>query len=187
MTEENNNLKGLNFPAEEKQKLELQLATAQSEASFNLSEKNRIKKELSEAKEENSQLSEVASRVKEAEDQIQSLKIKLRQEQETSKLQRDEKTAAETSLKIAQQEIAEYRHDIPKIEEEKRLAFETGLLVARHHVDKYPFWDKIDWTSLKVPINITVPVPSYFLQPSKIKNISEEELKKSVPDKGKEQ
>ncbi len=147
--------------------------TAQSEASFNLSEKNKLDQELSEANEEIKKLKTVADRVKEAEDEVLSLKTKLREEQEKFRLQRDEKASNEASLKIAQQDITEYRHDIPRIEEEKLLAFESGLLVARHHVDRFPVWDKIDWTSLKVPANIDAPVPSYSLQQGKIKHLSQ--------------
>ena len=81
LKEENDSLKKLNFSAEESHDLETQLAKAQSEAFFNLSEKIKVDQELSKANNEIRRLKEAANWAKAAEDEVLSLKNKLQDEQ----------------------------------------------------------------------------------------------------------
>ena len=71
------------------------------------------------------------------------------------------------------------------------MAFETGLLLAQDHVDKTPVWDQINRTTLKVPEQVGVYVPAYFLQKGKVKELVHQQMKKKKEDatkkkKGKE-
>ena len=158
LTEENDILKGLNFSTEDKQNLETQLVVAQPEAFSNLNEKIKIEQELSEANKEIMKLKEATDRTKAVEDEVLLLKNKLQDEREKSKGLDEEKALIAASLrsvqeerdsyasqlKIYEKEIADFRLDIPRIEEEKIMTFKSDLLLARDHVDITQVWDQID-------------------------------------------
>ena len=96
LKEENAKFKELGLTAEEKQNLEVQLAIAQSEASFNLRENIKIKKDFSEA---TKKIKEVADRAKVAEDEASSLKSKLQDEHRKFEELKEKWASSEASLK----------------------------------------------------------------------------------------
>ena len=169
LTEERDRLKELGFTAEDKQKMEAELAEVKLENS-------KLATDLSKATEDVKQLE---TRVEAAEGEVASLKDSLKEEQTKSQ-------GLEVSLKACEEEVEEYRQAIPQLEEDKLLAFESDLLVARDHADCSKVWDQIDWTTIRIPSNIDATVPPYFRQPGKIRNLSREYDKQSEIDKGKE-
>ena len=146
-------------------------------------ENSKLTKDLSEATEG---MQRFKGRAEAAEGEVISLKDQLREGQAKSKKLDEDKARLEVSLKSCEQEIAEYRQDIPQLEEDKLLAFESGLLVAQDHVDRSKVWDQIDWTTIRIPSNIEATVPPYFRQPGKIRKFSLEYDKQCETSKGKE-
>ena len=126
LTEERNKLKELGLTAEDRQNMEARLA----EAKF---ENSKFTKDLLEA---TKGMQRFKDRAEAAEGEVISLKDQLREEQAKSQELNEDKAWVETSLKACEQEIAEYRQDIPQLKEEKLLGFESGLLVARDHADR---------------------------------------------------
>ena len=156
--------------------MEAQLAEAKLENS-------KLAKDLSEATEDMQQFKD---RAKTVQGEVASLKDQLKDQQAKSQKLDDDKARLDVSLKACEQEIAEYRQDIPQLEEDKLLAFESGLLVARDHADRSKVWDQIDWTTIRIPSNIEATVPPYFRQPGKIRKLSREYDKQCETSKGKE-
>ena len=176
LTEERDRLKELGLTAEDKQKMEAQLAEVKLDNS-------KLATDLSKATEDMQQLT---TRAEAAEGEVASLKDKLKEEQTKSQELDNEKAQLEVSLKACKEEIAEYRQAILQLEEDKLLAFESGILVARDHADRSKVWDQIDWTTIRIPSNIEATVPPYFRQPGKIRKLSQEYDKQCETSKGKE-
>ena len=106
LKEENEKFKKYGISTWEKEAMETQLATAISEASFNLNEKTKTEQELKEAlmrveaiDEEIRKLKEVVDRAKAAEEETLVLKDKLRDENRKFKELEEEKTLIEASLR----------------------------------------------------------------------------------------
>ena len=118
LTEERDRLKELGLTAEDKQKMEAQIAEVKLDNS-------KLAEDLSKTMAEVQQLK---TRAETAEGEVASLKDRLKEAHTKSQ-------ELEVSLKTCEEEINEYRQAIPQLEEDKLLAFESGLLVARDHVD----------------------------------------------------
>ena len=138
-------MKELGLTAEDKQKMEAQIAEVKLDNS-------KLAEDLSKTMAEVQQLK---TRAETAEGEVASLKDRLKEAQTKSQ-------KLEVSLKTCEEEVNEYRQAIPQLEEDKLLAFESGLLVARDHVDRSKVWDQIDWTTIRIPTNIEASVPLYF-------------------------
>ena len=52
-----------------------------------------------------------------------------------------ERDSHPSQLKIYEQEIAEFKLNIPRIEKEKITDIESGILLTRGHVDNSQVWD----------------------------------------------
>ena len=170
LTAERDKLKELGLTAEDKQKMEAQLAEVKLDNS-------NLAAELSKA---TTDMQQLKLRAEAAEGEVTSLRDRLNEEQIKSK-------KLEVSLKAREEEVDEYRQAIPQLEEDKLLAFESGLLVARDHADRSKVWDQIDWTTIRIPSNIDATVPPYFRKPGKISKLSREYDKQCETSKRKEQ
>ena len=170
LTAERDKLKELGLTAEDKQKMEAQLAEVKLDNS-------KLSADLLTATNDMQQLK---LRAETAEGEVTSLRDRLKEEQIKSK-------KLEVSLKACEEEVDEYRQAVPQLEEDKLLAFESGLLVARDHADRSKVWDQIDWTTIRIPSNNDATLPPYFRKPGKISKLSREYDKQCETSKRKEQ